>query len=429
MSVIRIALICLLGASCFGAPNIVFFMIDDFGLESMYDNGTGSDTNYVPNAELMADDGMKFENMNSEVSCYPSRAVLMTGRATYRSGITTYIPTNEVTFAKRLQDVGYNTAMVGKWQLYNTNDGANDGFADIEEYLEFHGFDYTASTAQILADGGLYSNWADPADYSEYIQLTNAINFLETATEPFLLYYCPNNPHSPAHVPIGYGTTAQDTGSEYYGFKGQTGYADYCFSNVLATLDAEGFADNTVVFFCGDNGNAVPVTISYQGTDLTGGKGAYDEKSFRVPFLMKYPGNIATGSVYSAISCFADVPVTICDLAGTTMPTDRLIDGKSFKLQLLGSQTPHRTSMQSAYETDTGYSGCKTTDFKLVVSNGVESLFDVSNWPYGDTAAYSWKALESVTKVRLSGEYSNFTNKAYGDTVWGGHSNEVWMAQ
>ena len=141
-------------------PNIIYILADDIGWGELGSYGGGKVVGKPsPNLDKMADDGMKFLSFYSEPICTPTRAALMTGRLAKRSGMDIVLfpgqseglSANEYTLAQLLSDVGYNTAMFGKWHL-----GERD-----EHQPTNHGFDYAFYT---LYNGGAWP-WAENSHY------------------------------------------------------------------------------------------------------------------------------------------------------------------------------------------------------------------------------------------------------------------------
>src|SRR4249920_2939242 len=104
-------------------PNIVIILADDLGNADLGYHGSDIKT---PNIDKLANDGVRLEQFYGMPVCTPSRAELMTGRYAMRYGLETLVifpshtyglPTDERTLAQALRDVGYQTAMVGKWHL------------------------------------------------------------------------------------------------------------------------------------------------------------------------------------------------------------------------------------------------------------------------------------------------------------------------
>jgi arylsulfatase A-like enzyme len=136
-------------------------------------------------------------------------------------------------------------------------------------------------------------------------------------------------------------------------------------ARLLATLDEEGIAEDTVVIYTSDQGF------------FLGEHGWFDkrfmyEESFQMPFLVRYPREIAPGSVCDDIASNVDFAPTFLDLAGLAIPS--YMQGRSLR-PLLAGQTladwpqvayhrywMHRDAIHNAY----AHYGIRTQRYKLV---------------------------------------------------------------
>uniref|UniRef100_A0ABM5FYN5 Steryl-sulfatase isoform X2 n=1 Tax=Pogona vitticeps TaxID=103695 RepID=A0ABM5FYN5_9SAUR len=132
-------------------PNVILFMADDLGIGDL--GCYGNTTLRTPNIDKLAKGGVKLtQHIAASPLCTPSRAAFLTGRYAVRSGMTSLhrtgvflfsassggLPTEEITFAKLLQQKGYATALIGKWHL-GINCNSSDDFC---HHPLSHGFDY-----------------------------------------------------------------------------------------------------------------------------------------------------------------------------------------------------------------------------------------------------------------------------------------------
>ncbi len=337
-------------------PNVIVILADDLGYGDI--SSFGSEGINTPNLDQLAEEGTALTNYYAPSPvCSPSRAGLLTGRYPYRSLVPdvfqydstlmkravnllnhmtdTYaygvesIPEDEIMLQEVLSEVGYDTALIGKWHL-----GAKEG-----ELPNDHGFDYFY--------GGHYSN--DFPDYDIYRneekihdnlkdqsnltkELTDeAVNFIqENKEEPFFLYYASPFPHYPHDASDDFKNTS-DAG--LYGDCVEE--LDWSIGEIMNTLAEEGIDDNTIVIFTSDNGPW------FEGSplDLRGRKGNSLEGGQKVPFIAWMPGTIEAGVVNDGLSSGLDVFPTILELLNIDLPSDRIIDGVSLLSYLKGDET------------------------------------------------------------------------------------------
>ena len=348
-------------------PNVIFFLIDDLGWTDVACNG--SEFYETPNVDALAKQGMRFTDAYAACTvCSPTRAACMSGKYPARLHLTDwiaghnrknakllipdwkmYLPLEEVLISEVLKADGYTTATIGKWHLGNE-----------EYYPENQGFD--------LNVGG--DRWGAPANYfwpyarmkngkpvgrrialeggkkGEYLtdRLTDeAIKFInESKDKPFFLYF----PHYAVHTPI----QAKKELIEYYekklaakGNKGGQRCATYAamvhsmdesVGRVMKELQRLGIADNTIIFFTGDNGGLIvrngpggnPITCN---APIRAGKGSAYEGGVRVPLIVRWPGVAKPGSISAEPVITNDYYSTIVEMTGAEPDPRHKTDGES----------------------------------------------------------------------------------------------------
>lgn len=343
-------------------PNIVLVFMDNFGWGEPGFNGggiiRGAET---PRLDQLAEQGLRLTNFNVEVQCTPSRSAIMTGRYAIRSGNGT-VPLGEgvyglvqweVTMAEMLSDAGYATSMYGKWHLgrtegrFPTDQGFDEWYGvpnstDESVYSSAPGFAESGLPETFVMDGkkGKAPEKVRPyrLDYRPLIDrdLTDrALSFMKAQAEakkPFFVYL----PYTATHFPT----------MPHPDFKGKSGNGpwgdllmqiDSYTGELLDTIDDLGIAENTIFIFTADNGpealeaNGTSLTVEtamhgsagpWRGTLFTGYEGA-----LRVPFAIRWPGNIAAGKSSDEIVHAMDLFPTLAKIAGGKVPEDRVIDG------------------------------------------------------------------------------------------------------
>jgi arylsulfatase A-like enzyme len=323
-------------------PNFLIIFIDDMGYGDLgcYLN----DSARTPNIDRLAREGTRFTSFYAQTVCGPSRGALMTGRYPHRVGGGWTTNTEEVFISEILQDAGYATGCVGKWDMSKRR---------YQEELvpNSQGFDYYFGPLG-ANDGGkttIHHNREEIETTTDMSKLTElytdkSIEFLEQhKDEPFFLYLA----HTMMHVVI-------DASPRFRNRSGNGLYADTLeeldaeTGRLLATLDKLGLRDNTVVLLTSDNGpwsndqlrqhtkNAkhVPWTDGPEipwgsAGPLRGAKGSTWEGGVRVPGIVRWPGHVPAGRTNEAIVSTLDVLPTFAALAGVSnkVPKDRVIDG------------------------------------------------------------------------------------------------------
>lgn len=384
-------------------PNLIVVLIDDFGYECVGANGGVS--YQTPHLDALATSGTRFEHCYAQPICTPSRVQLLTGRYNHRNyaGFG-YLDVAERTFANELQDAGYATAIVGKWQLNGMKTEAN--WRDRSRPQHF-GFDehllwqltiprqraerYDRATFETANERVQLSGDA----YGPDRILAAATDFIDRhQAEPFLLYYsmvlthCPfwPTPDSPQWA------TPQDRrpGHSYKGdpafFADQVAYMDGIIGRLVAHLDARGLRNNTLLLVTGDNGTDQPI-VSHMadGRRIVGGKGATTDAGTRVPLIASWPGTVPAGVVSDDLVDFSDIFPTLLGAAQVPMPEGRIIDGLSLLPRLRGdSDAAPREWVFCHYWGEKGRTRSGTVEFvrdqqfKLYASG---DLFDVTTDP------------------------------------------------
>ena len=226
-----------------GAPNVLFFVLDDVGYGQLSSFGGLVDT---PNIDRVADSGLRYANMHTTALCSPTRSCILTGRNHHSSGVacimelaTGYpgydgrMPFENGMLPEMLLEHGYNTFCAGKWHLSpseeNTAAGPFHRWPLGRGFERFYGFlggetnqwypDLTQDNASIRQprtpeDG--YHLSEDLADQSIKLVLDAHVNAPE---KPFFLYYSTGCAHAPHHVPKEWAdrySGAFDTGWDAY---------------------------------------------------------------------------------------------------------------------------------------------------------------------------------------------------------------------
>lgn len=335
------------------APNFVVVLADDLGYGDL--GCYGNDIVLTPHLDRLASEGLRFTDCYAAAAnCSPARAGLMTGRTPWRVGIHNWIPmlspmhlrASETTIATLLRDSGYATCHSGKWHL--------NGMFNLpgQPQPHDHGFEHW-----FAVQNNALPNHRNPYNfvrngiptgplegYSSALVTDEAIAWLRRgrdAEKPFFLFVCYHEPHEPiATDPVYERLYAGLDDPAERAYWGNISQMDAAFGRLLAEIDSLGLAGETLVFFTSDNGPAQTSWHPYGSTGpLRAKKGYLWEGGIRVPGIVRWPGHITAGGVSAEPACGTDLLPTLCDLAGIEPPTDRALDGASWR-PLLESGEP-----------------------------------------------------------------------------------------
>ena len=348
-------------------PNVIIIITDDQGYGDL--GYTGNPHVKTPNIDTFANESIRFNNFYVSPVCAPTRASLMTGRYSLRTGIRdTYnggaiMAANEVTIAEMLKQANYRTGIFGKWHLGDNypsrpmDQGFDESLIHLSGGMGQVG-DFTTyfKGDRSYFDPVLWHNGQQKAfeGYCSDIFADKAIAFIEeNHQKPFFCYLSFNAPHTPLQVPDKYYQM-------YDGIDPSSGYEkdtrpfvkmsdknkedarkvyamvtniDDNIGKLLQKLDDLKISENTLVVFMTDNG---PQQVRYVA-GMRGRKGSVFRGGVRVPFYLRYPGKWKGNKDIETTTAHMDVLPTLSEICGVKMPEERKIDGKNL-VPLLNEQ-------------------------------------------------------------------------------------------
>ena len=317
-------------------------MADDLGYECIGANG-GTSYN-TPNLDRLAGEGTRFEHCYAQPLCTPSRVKIMTGQYNVRNYVEFgVLDKNETTFANIFRDAGYETCVVGKWQLEGDFEGP--GYFGFDEYclwqLNRIPGRYPNPGMEINGERIDFHN----GEYGPDIACDYAIDFMErNSGKPFLLYYpmilthspFEPTPLSPDYDPSSPGADNYLGNPEYFG--DMVSHMDRIVGRIDKKLESLGIRDNTILIFLGDNGTDTHVVSRMGDKEIAGGKRSTTDAGTRVPMIANWPGVFRAGAVCSDMVDLSDFLPTMCECAGIRPPDEMVFDGRSFLPQLKGER-------------------------------------------------------------------------------------------
>ena len=318
-----------------GQPNVVLCMTDDQGWGDVSYNGLQKIR--TPNLDAMAAAGLRFNRFYAQQSCSPARASVMTGRHPNRMGVFwpgMLFRTQEITIARAVKTAGYATGHFGKWHL-NGVAGPGKVIADSNPFSPRNvGFDESFSVSNYFELDWTFGRNGVPekvvGDGSEAI-VAEALKFIGQVSKrkrPFFAVIWFGSPHVP-HRPLPADLETAG-GSGYYG---ELVAMDRSMGTLRSGLRKLGIADNTLVWFCSDNGGWFdPVRPDAHGTNagLRGRKGDMWEGGIRVPCVIEWPAKIRQPVATDVPAGVIDLYPTLVDLLQIKVPNQvQPLDGIS----------------------------------------------------------------------------------------------------
>jgi arylsulfatase A-like enzyme len=387
-------------------PNILVLMGDDIGYWNISAYSLGMMGFQTPNIDRIAQEGMIFTDAYGEQSCTAGRAAFITGQNPFRTGLLSIgmpaddqgIQAQDPTIADLLKPLGYATGQFGKNHLGDRNEflptvhGFDEFFGvlyHLNAYEEPESPDYPTDPAffeqygprnilhswaseeddptedprfgvvgkQVLADEGvLNTERMQTFDDETLAHTLHFINRAHENDEPFFVWFNSTRMHIHTHLkPASEGATG--LGVEADGMVETDGHV----GQLLQQLDDLGIADNTIVIYTTDNGAEVFSWPDGGTTPFRGEKNSNWEGAYRIPMMVRWPGQIEAGSVSNDIFSLQDWLPTLLTAVGVPNIKDELLNGyqagdQEFRAHIDGyNQLDHLTNGAPSARTDFFY--------------------------------------------------------------------------
>jgi len=350
-------------------PNVIFILADDLGYADLSCYGQKRFT--TPHIDALAKRGLKFtQGYSGSTVCAPSRCCLLTGLHSGHAVVRGNgemetegqmpMPADTKTVGHLLQSAGYQTGVFGKWGL----GGPETVSAPLKMgFHRFYGYNCQRLAHDYYPDH-LWDNETkvllpenadeQKARYAPDLIHNEALEFIRSnRDQPFFCYYAAIQPHADMVAPEEYmqrhrGKYGTETPHEkgYYraqpdpraAFAAMVNVLDDYVGEIVAELEDQGIADNTLIIFTSDNGPHVEGghDVEYFNCNgrLSGVKRDLYEGGVRVPMIASWPSKIAADKQTDQTTAFWDFLPTMSALSGEplTQPTD----GVSILPTLLG---------------------------------------------------------------------------------------------
>ncbi len=345
-------------------PNIILLMGDDHGWDETGYNGHP----YVktPVLDEMASRGLKLNRFFSgHPSCSPTRVSVITGRHPNRCG--TFAPNfsirpEEISIASILKSAGYATAHFGKWHLgpVKADSPTNPGSMGFDKWLSHDNF---FELNPVLSRQGAAPE--KMAGESSEILVREATGFMKSAREagkPFFVviwYGSPHEPYSGLAKDLALYESVRDKypGKTVRLTSNKTGKPttrplgevlqerlaeitamDRSIGQLRSWLENAGARDNTMLWYCGDNGTPAGGIVT---SPFRGRKGTMYDGGIRVPGIIEWPRVVTRPATSDLNSVTSDILPTLCEIVGMPLPR-RPLDGVSLLSLIRGQKLDSR---------------------------------------------------------------------------------------
>ncbi len=397
-------------------PNIIYILADDLGYGDISHLNNKSKIN-TPNIDKLAQQGMSFSDAHSNSAvCTPTRYGILTGRYAWRTWMKSgvlwsydkpLIDSSRTTVASLLKKKGYQTAVIGKWHLGldwakdtngnidfkariggTPNDNGFDEFygitasLDIPPYFYIKDHHITATTIDSIngtTGKGFWRKGPIGNDFKHEDVLPHltekAVNYIDKQAktkEPFFMYFPLPAPHTPI-LPT----------PEFRG-KSQSGdYGDFVLmvddvvKQVTASVKANGIEDNTIIIFTSDNGFAPAANLEEQlsfghnpSHFFRGHKADIFEGGHRIPFIVKWPSQIKSGTLSDEIICLTDFMATVGAIIEEPIMDNMAEDSYSILPILLGDNSDSAIREATVHHSINGAFSIRQGKWKLIFAPG-----------------------------------------------------------
>ncbi|VGO20695.1 Choline-sulfatase [Pontiella sulfatireligans] len=365
-------------------PNILLVLSDDHSVPHLgaYGDVNCTRLNLTPNLDDFAEQSMRFTRAYTAApQCAPSRISIFAGRSPVGISSTRFAqPARPGTpfVTDLLRAAGYWVGLDGRHQHL---DGQNKDAPHVTETLE-----------QLGMRGPLFESRFDhfvrgAKTKGEYLKnvpgMFGAVLDEVPADKPFFLYFGFNQPHrkwgddhegiDPAELKLpGDWPDLPEVRLDYSRYLAEVRDLDIGFGMIMKVLAERGLDKNTLVFFMGDNGEA-----------LLRGKGTLFSRGLNVPLMVRWPGKVQPGSVSDVLISGIDLAPTMLSAAGVA--PDEGMTGQDFKPLLL----------DQAFE-------------------GQEQIFGERSWHFGPiTRTDGFDLSRSVVTKRYNFIYNGIPERSY----------------
>jgi arylsulfatase A-like enzyme len=380
---------------------LILILADDLGWADVGFNGRREWS--TPNLDRLASRGVILKRCYAASPvCGPSRAALLTGKSTIRTGVRRNdqdLPAEETTIAEALRPLGYRSAVFGKWQRGRARPGQPEAVHPLDQgFDDFFGYtDPYSALEKFPLQVWQGRNKISVSGYIDDLITDRAVEFVTRYREkPFFLYLPYLAPHYPVDAPadevelhIGKVREAMPAKPVNARYAAMITRLDRNVGRLTATLERLGLDQKTLIVFTSDNG--ATFEFGNQGASASldsnrpfrGQKRTLWEGGIRVPGLVCWPERIKAGQVCAEMIHLTDILPTFVAAAGGAVKAGSQVEGIDIVPILTGrSRASPRTLFWEWRSEGSDQIAAVHQERKLIVTaGGKPELYDVVNDP------------------------------------------------
>lgn len=376
-------------------PNIIFLLADDLGWDDVSFHGSSQIP--TPNLDALAADGVILNNYYAQPACTPSRSALMTGLYPARIGMgglaidvaeAWALPSNLRILPQYLKDLGYETHLIGKWNLgyytdsltptyrgfdsfYGYYNGEEDYYTHSITYENHTGLDFWLNTDPVWSVNGTYST-------TLYTERARHITANRNKAKPLFLMLSYQAVHGADIEGLPQAPQENVDKFPYIGeqkrtiFAGMVDAMDQSVGEVFAALNSAGMLQNAVIAFSSDNGGApfgAHASRSFNWP-LRGAKGTLWEGGTRSAAFVWSPLLHKRHKVSHQLMHITDWLPTLYSIGGGNVTSLGKLDGfDMWRYLSQGSNSPRVEMLYNYDEWIFNAQGLRFSKYKLVLDD------------------------------------------------------------
>ncbi len=453
-------------------PNLIYVFADQLRYSSL---GYAGDANALtPNLDAWSRECTDLcQAVSGHPVCAPYRASLLTGKYTTSTGMVINeirMNTHHHTFADVLNENGYETAYIGKWHMYaaqlgNHYDARNSYIPKGRDRLGFNDYfagynfrhEYNPGTAYYHLDSPekIYYDRYEPDAQTD--MAIAQLQRLSRGSRPFALFLSIGTPHDPwvpenvpaeclerfrdrdFGLPPNYlpdndphadewarlSPQERDSLTEWMRvYYAMTANLDDNMGRLMAAIRETGLDDNSIIIFTSDHGELF-------GAHGRRAKNIFYEEAVRVPFLIRWQGQLAEGAKRDFVFNTVDIMPSLLSLMGLPIPEE--VEGTDLSACIRGEADTQEgalmmcTGPTAVFGDGNEWRAYRTKQYTYAVfkADGLELLFDNRRDPYqmenlmGDPAYAETAAdLRARMLARMERIGDAFENNTYYEKNW-----------